>query len=466
MEHPSPPNIILVVFDTARRDRFGCYGYGRPTTPTVDGLARGGLVVETMISNGPWTMPAHGALFSGLYPSQHGCTTKGRRLRPTVATTVAEWLGCRGYDTWCATNNGLIGPRSGLARGFGHYHFPPDTFPLWRRAVRRVGAVAGRGHTGGAVVNDWLRRALPPARRRPLFLFVNYLECHWPYMPLRRFERRVSAAGVSPLAHLRYRLLMTSRFGPYEAIARATARELRLLSDLYDAALAQADHHLANVLGILERAGYLSRPTVVIVTADHGEHLGEHGLAGHAAALDDTLIRVPFVVWGPGIISPGRVADGFEFVDVLPSLAALLGAPLPAPYLGGRRRHLFSGADQDGDDVAFAEYLAWPPGKVAQLIRRNPSYDFAGLARDLVCARTRRFKLILRGDGTQALYDLETDPGETTDVSARHPAAVTALQARVAAARAEWAPWGADTPALSREEEREIDRRLADLGYI
>src|SRR5439155_25854053 len=124
------PDIVLVVFDTARWDRFGCYGYPKPTTPTVDGLARDGLRVETMLANCPWTLPSHGSLFTGLYPSQHGSQWQtGPHLRDSVKVTLAEWLRGLGYHTMCATSNGLISEGTRLSRGFNRYAFRMDLMP-------------------------------------------------------------------------------------------------------------------------------------------------------------------------------------------------------------------------------------------------------------------------------------------------------------------------------------------------
>jgi arylsulfatase A-like enzyme len=460
------PNIILVVFDTARRDRFGCYGYPRQTTPTVDALAQDGLLLDTMIANGPWTVPSHGSLFTGLYPSQHGAQWQtGPAMRDSVKVTLAEFLSELGYDTWCVTNNGLISQRSGLARGFVHHAFRLDVERGRRRIVRQVTKLLLGGDSGGAIMNDWLRGQLSSARR-PTFLFVNYLECHWCYAPPARFVRQVGGETHGLLEGLVYRATTAARVGPWEAIARADERQLNILSTLYDAELANADNHLRELLGMLEQAGHLARPTLVIVTSDHGEHIGEHGLADHHAALDDLLIRVPFVVWGPGVVPKTRRADVFEFVDLLPSLARLLDRPLPADYLEPRREHLFQGTDLGGDDVAFAEWRSWPDRERARLARRNPSYDFTGLARDLVCARSRQFKLVAGADGSEALYDLVADPLETADVSASHPGPLADLRARLEHARAEWAGWESGPQVYTAEEQRDLEKRLAELGYI
>ncbi len=169
----------------------------------------------------------------------------------------------------------------------------------------------------------------------------------------------------------------------------------------------------------------------------------------------------------PGIIPQARVHDLFEFVDVLPSLAQLLDRPLPVPYLEQRRRHLFSGRDRGGDGVAFAEWRAWTDRELARLARRNPSYDFTGLARNLVCARSTRFKLLAGSDGSRMLYDLQRDPNETTDVAAAHPGEAARLTTALEVAQREWATWeGEPPPEYSPEDRREIERRLAELGYI
>ncbi len=342
------PNIVLVVFDTARWDRFGCYGYERPTTPFVDGLAEQGLRVETMIANGPWTLPSHGSLFTGLYPSQHGSQWQtGPRLRDSVSITMAEWLRGLGYHTICATNNGLISERTGLSRGFDRYAFRLDLERGRRRLGRRVKKVLAGGDSGGLIINEWVRKELSNAPQ-PTFLFVNYLECHWSYVPPRRLEKRVGGPRFGLAEGIRYRAGLARNAGPWEAIARADERTLDVYRTMYDGELANADEHLRDLMAILRESGHVDgRPSLVMVTSDHGEHVGEHRLADHHASLDDHLIRVPFVAWGPGVVEPGTQSRPFELVDVFPSLARLLGRELPVPELANRRRALFDPAQRE-----------------------------------------------------------------------------------------------------------------------
>lgn len=469
------PTIVLVVFDTARWDRFGCYGYERATTPTVDALAADGTRVERMIANGPWTLPSHGSLFTGLYPSQHGSQWQtGPHLRENAAPTMAEWLRGLGYETVCATNNGLISPRTGLSRGFDRYAFRLDVERGLPRLARRVPKALRGGDSGGRIINRWIRREIRSVRR-PLFLFVNYLECHWSYAPPPRMLRQVGGPRFGPVEGLRYRTGLAARAGPWEAIARADPRTLDIYSALYDGELANADRHLEELLAILKQSGHLPEgETVVLVTSDHGEHLGEHGgegrprLADHHASLDDHLVRVPFVGWGPGVIGEPAVKGGlYELVDVLPSLARLLGLTPPAEHLAGRRSDLLTPVrDGFGEQYAFAEWRSWTEKERSRLARRNPAYDFSGLARDLVCVRDRRFKLVRTGDGTEALYDCEHDPAEEHDLLGDRTETAGRLRDRLDAALAEWATWDRPVSQASPEEEREIEQRLSELGYI
>lgn len=462
------PNIVLVVFDTARWDRFGAYGYARPTTPTVDSLAGSGLKVETMIANGPWTLPSHGSLFTGLYPTQHGSQWgTGNRLRDSVPLTMAEWLAGLGYQTVCATNNGLISAETGLARGFHRYGFRLDLERGRRRVVRRVKKAALGGDSGGRIVNAWLRHELREVRR-PLFLFVNYVECHWSYAAPIGLEKRVGGPRFGFLEGLRYRTRIAARVGPWEAIARADERTLGIYSTLYDAELLNVDGHLAELLDILEGTGHLgSEPTLLIVTSDHGEHLGEHRMADHHASLDDLLLRVPFIAWGPGLVPTEQRGRMYEFVDVLPSLARFLGKELALPHLQGRRSDLFlPHVSANGRDYAFAEWRSWSDEELARLARRNPSYDFSGLARDLVCVRDSRFKLVRSSNGVESLYDLVSDRAEGTDVAGSNPEAVRRLRHRLDAVVESWTEWDDARTEVSEEERREIEQRLSELGYI
>lgn len=458
------PNVVVVVFDTARWDRFGCYGYRRATTPTVDSLAAKGLKVDTMMANAPWTPPSHASLFTGLYPSQHGCQWGNEiRLRDSVPLTMAEWFRDSGYETVCATNNGLISNETRLARGFERYAFRLDLEKGRRRLARRAQKALFGGDSGGRIMNSWLEHELPRVKK-PMFLFVNYLECHWAYAPPRKFVRRVGGAKFRPGEGLHYRLRIADRMGPWEAIARADERTLNIYSALYDAELANADNHLARLLRILERSGHLE-DSIVLVTSDHGEHIGEHGLADHHASLDDVVARVPFVAWGPGVIPRGERGGVWELVDVFPSLVQLLGRELPTPYLRQRRSDMFAETPKEAGS-AVSEWRRWNEKEMSRLARRNPSFDFSGLGRDLLSVRNERYKLVQGSDGFRSLFDLEADPDETHDVASAYPDLVARFSDELQSALEDWSPWDRDEMGLTEDESRTIEEHLSALGYI
>jgi arylsulfatase A-like enzyme len=462
------PDIVLVVLDTARVDRFGCYGHPRATTPTVDTLAADALRATNMAANAPWTLPSHASLFTGLYPGQHGSQWRtGPRLRDRVPLTMAEWLRSLGYQTVCATNNGLISERTRLARGFDRYAFRLDLERGLPRIARRLKKGLVGGDSGGRIVNRWLHRILPEVRG-PLFLFVNYLECHWAYVPPPRLRRLVGGPSFGLVDGLRYRLRTADRVGPWEAIARADERTVEILSTLYDGEHRSADTHLAELLEVLTRAGRLREGrTLVLVTSDHGEHVGEHGLADHHASLDEHLLHIPFVAWGPGIVQPGTKDGLYESVDVLPSLARTLGRALPAPYLDDRRSDLLiPDGTGDGKQYAFAEWRSWTERERSRLAKRNPSFDFSNLDRDLVSVRDRRFKLVRASDGSERLYDLQGEGGEEVDVADQHPAVVKRLRDRLLAEQESWRAWEEEQEPLDDEARAEIEGHLSALGYI
>lgn len=458
------PNIALIVLDSARADRFGCYGYARPTTPRIDALAEEGLLCEAMITQGPWTIPSHGSLFTGLYPSEHAAQWQtGMRLGPTVETTLAELLRGVGYSTLCVSENPLITEATGLTRGFDRVVIRSAAEGTLRRALRKARKAAALGGTGGDLVTEHALEALA-GLRQPFFLFANYLECHWAYAGDPRFERELMRDPRSWLATVRARYREGLREGPWQGIARADEKRLRRLNDAYDACVRTADRLVSELLDGLGALGLLS-DTLVLITADHGENIGDHGLADHHASLADTLIRVPFIAWSPARIAPRRAAGQYEFVDVLPTLAKLVEAPLPASL---RERPYADFTSDPGKRHAFSEWRRWTEGELAGLRKRNPSYDFSAMPGNLLAVRTPRYKLVSDDRRGETLFDLEADPGETRDVAALKPEVAAQLRQALEEQRAAWegAPAFDRIGAYSDADSAEIERRLADLGYI
>jgi arylsulfatase A-like enzyme len=457
---PRPANIVIVVVDSARRDRFGCYGYRRPTTPHIDEFATGALVYDRMIAPAPWTIPSHASLFTGVYPREHGAqfpTPALSREQRTLATHLAD----HGYHCVAASANPFLVWDEGLGAGFEEV-VVRRTLDERSRWHRTFGALMGRRDAGGASLVRFAAERLR-AWPRPYFLFVNLMECHWYYGPPVAFEARFSRRPVSHFtSYLRRRRLRG--IPAWEAMATASPQELELYSDLYDGALACADDHIGVLLGAIEAADG-REDTLVVILADHGEHLGEGGLADHQASVRQTLIHVPCLIRAPEG-RRGRIAGLVQTTDLVAGLCRSAGVPVPSRLAGRTSADPLRLAPSDhGREVAFAEWQHWGAAKMASLQARAPHCDFSALPRGLEAVQDHRFKLVVDlGTGHETLFDLVADPAERHDCAAAAPEAVTRL-------RRELVAWRATHPAaasavFSREEETRVEARLRQLGYI
>jgi len=343
-----PPSIVLITLDTTRVDHLSCYGYERETTPRLDAFAARAVRFRRAWSTSSWTLPAHASLFSGLYPSRHGAhydsggdAVLGSVVRlPAAAyvkagmlhgevTTLAEMLAARGYRTGAFVAGPWLHRSFGLLQGF---EVKDD----------RVAGFAGRPAdeiTRNAVA--WLR-TIPP--NEPYLLFANYFDPHAPYEPARSYADLPRAAEpFDP---------------PYAELMRGTVRlgpdERAILRDRYDAEIRVMDGELGRLLDeVLARPG--AERTMVVVTADHGEALGEEGRFGHGYWLSEELIRVPLIVRYPHDRDGGSWNDApVQLVDVLPMLAGELGMALPEGVEGvavGQRQIAYAELYQEATAV-------------------------------------------------------------------------------------------------------------------
>lgn len=453
------PSIVLIVIDTARRERFGAYGYHRPTTPVMDGIAATGAVFEQMIATAPWTLPSHASLFTGLYAREHGAERPAYRMREGILT-LAEHLDTCGYSTAVFSNNRLVSTRTGLVDGvsetFRRHTFDPA---MKRAALHRMRILLGQIDRGARLTNraveDFLRR-----RSRPFFIFINYMECHGHYRPLRSFERRFVRRRFTLVDSARHRIRMRQR-RVWDGLGW-NAEEQELLNDLYDASLAYVDERIGELLEIVDRSG--GDEPIVLITADHGENLGDHERFGHDLSLDQTLIRVPCIARTPGG-TRRRISGLVQLTDVFAGLCGLAGAPVPL-HLTDRPFAVDPFRLQPGDRgraYAFSESHQWEGGHLQERLRRAPAFKPMPSA-DAV--QDGRFKLIVERTGSgEQLFDLHTDPGETQDVAGTHPGE----RSRLRAALEEWErlcqPVG-NTTAYTAEEERMLTARLEELGYL
>ncbi|MEE2665704.1 MAG: sulfatase [Myxococcota bacterium] len=427
---PARPPIVLITLDTTRSDRLGCYGYALPTSPQLDRLCEDATRYDSAYSTTSWTLPAHASLFTGEYTYSHGVRYdtdgplvlsdaidhrsatryRARGLdadKPTLASRLSE----AGY----ATAGFVAGPWMkrvfGLASGFDHW----DDEGIDEENGRRADAL-----TDAAIA--WLRSHT----RAPFLLFLNYYDAHSPYSPPDGWRDRFAdqIASGRPLPE------------PGEPMT------LEQANAFYDAEIAFADHHLGRLLDALRDLG-LYAPAWIIVTADHGDVIGEHGTAGHGRYLWEEEIRIPLVIKRPGG-GQGVDAAPIQLTDIAPMLLEGLGLP-SLPRAGGPRVR--------GDDAVLAELYPLP-------------LMFAkGDWRALVVGR---HKLMWNSRGRHKLHDLGAPAGEDEDRAKFAVSRTDSLLERLEELTGVLPP--PRTSAASAGTGDEIDdatrRALEGLGYL
>jgi arylsulfatase A-like enzyme len=461
------PNVLLVVFDTARADALEPYGAPAGNTPAVADLAARGAFAPFAISTSNWTLPSHASMFTGLLPRALGLTAPprtGSRLsnpRPALeaqrARLLPEVLRRRGYAVGGVSANPWITRVNGFGRGMDWFQNVGGETGRESLRRRRPGwwlrALAARQDDGAVDAERILGRRLGEGPPRPFFWFVNLMECHTPYLPPRPYDDLGLLDRWGAVRDV-------VRYQTAPAIARVCLGELDVPPDamarmrhLYERAVRQMDDWLGRVLERLDRHGVLDE-TLVIVTSDHGENFGEGHLVGHAFSVDQRLVRVPLAWAGPG-------ASPFPAVTSLASLPRLV-----AEAIGLEDHPWADDACPPGTAVAQNEgLLQWTDSESRALARVwGVAEQALAAVQPMSCATDGRFKLTRMGE-EERLFDLRADPGESVDVIAEHPGPAEAL--RLVLDRTDSpAPVTVPTVRYSDEEEREIEARLEALGYL
>jgi len=283
------PNIVLISIDTLRFDRLGCTGYTKSSTPNLDQLAKEAVLFEHVYTPVPITLPAHASLLTSSHPSTHGVRDNGEALASTVPT-LAEQFRNHGYQTAAFIGSFVLDRRFGLARGFDSYW---GEFALHRFAGADPGQVQIRGDRVEAAAEAWIRLH----GGSPFFLFIHFYDLHGPYLLPASWRSRF--AGRT-----------------------------------YDGELAYVDSLIGKLRLKLRESGLYDR-TVLAVTADHGEGLGDHGERNHGFFLYRATTQVPLIIRVPGgARTGGRVKSTTRLIDIAPTLTEIAGVPTPASFEG------------------------------------------------------------------------------------------------------------------------------------
>jgi len=387
-----PRNAILISIDTLRPDHLSCYGHDRPTSPTLDKLAGEGVRFTDVTSAAPWTLPAHATMLTGLYPSHHGVKSHETRL-PDSAVTLAEEFRDHGFQTLAVVNTHNVGaPQFQLGQGFQEFRYIVETEEDPRTMKVRT-------YDSGEVVVSTAKELLRErAADQPFFLFLHFYDVHTDFTPKDEYK----AEFVGPYAG-RLTGLSTQLNGIRTRKEQLAEADVRWLREMYDAEIRQLDDLLGRFFAWLGEQG-LFEDTVFLVTSDHGEEFQEHGSLLHGTTQYQELLRIPWILRGPGVPSGTVLDDAVHGVDITPTLLAAMGIPSSVP--------------RDGLDVS----VLWKGGTLPERVFFGEAdHNNRIEGRDVIDIK----RMVRRGSdklhwnratGEFEFYDLATDPGERTDL--------------------------------------------------
>lgn len=410
-------NVLLITIDTLRADAVGVYGQPGGITPVIDRLAAAGLRFDDAHAHNVVTLPSHANILSGRLPPDHGVRDNAGFRFPAAPETIATLLKAQGYRTAAFVSAFPLESRFGLARGFDLYDdrfadaAPRPTFLVQER----------RGTETVALARQWIEAA----GGNPWFCWLHLYEPHFPYEPDPAFATRFPNRP-------------------------------------YYGEVAAADAALAPVVEPLLAAGRDGR-TLVVLTSDHGEALGDHGEATHGVFAYEAALRVPLIVYQPRLFAPAIVTTPAGHVDLLPTVLDALSLPMPDGLAG---KSLLVSEPKTGFITDVAAALRRPKGRVKPAptgYETNPTYfeamsasfnrrwaPLAGVIRD----RTKYIDLPI-----PELYDLRADPGETRNLAQAEPERLEDMRRLLAHFRT------SDRGAAPAPESAETRERLRSLGY-
>ena len=398
----TPTNVILVTIDTVRADRLGCYGAKDVETPTLDGLARDGIVFERAISQVPLTWPSHAAILTGMYPFQNGVQDfTGQPLDPHIKS-VAQAFKERGYATGAVVSAFVLDRSWGLARGFDFYDdaFAPEAF-----RHRELGLVDRKAGESVDRAIKWLSKT----PHHPFFFWLHLYDPHSPYDPPEPY-------------HTHYR------------------------SHLYDGEIAYADHELGRLIVYLKQTHLYDR-SLIIFLSDHGESLGEHGENEHGFFVYNSTVHIPLIVKPPAGsgLHADRVSVPVETTDVAPTLLRLAGVKNPIEEQFQSKGLL--NLDSQKSSPAYSETL----------------YTFSSFGwSPLHALETSRYQYI---DAPEPeLYDLINDPEEKTNLAPQQAATVAVFKDQLQK-RLQTRPFHGSQDGESKLDPN-AEEKLRALGYV
>lgn len=444
---PQGPNVLLISIDSLREDHLSCSGYARTTSPAIDRLAAEGLLFEQHVSSSSWTLPGHASLFTSVPDSVHGAFDTDRRI-PESMHTLAERFREAGWRTQGFFAGPYLHPAFGFGQGFesyldcASYKERMDGKPAGEWAMDKdVQRASHEDITNPTVYAAW-QKWLAQRQPGPFFTFVHLWDVHFDYIPPPPFDKQFDPDYAGSVTGRNF-------FTDPAINAQMPERDKQHIVALYDGEIAWTDSFVARMRADLEREGLLEN-TIVVITADHGEELFEHGGKGHRRTLFDEVLRIPLVLRYPAALPRGaRIQAQTSSIDVGPTLLELAGLPAATDVLGTSLVHF-------ARDPASAH----PRRAVSEL---------ASVGRNLRTVRTLETKLFDdAGRNLGYWFDLARDPREQQPITEfESEAGKRALAGYQAEVQHLEAFLNAHPPSsASSDVPPDVRHGLKELGYI
>src|SRR5713226_9154706 len=395
------PNVVVITIDTLRPDHLGCYGYKQIRTPNIDALAADGIRFERAYTSVPVTLPSHTVIFTGTYPIYSGmhdfAANKLSPTQPTLASVLKE----HGYTTGAVVASAVLDSRFGLNHGFDFYY---DHFDFSRLQESNLDEMERPGNVVADVTLDWLTKNY----QKKFFLWMHLYDPHYPYRPPAPYSQEYA-------------------------------------SHPYDGEIAFADAQVGRLLRFLKEKG-LYQNTLIVLSGDHGESLGEHGEKTHGFFIYNATLRVPLILHLPGEASAKTVTDLVNLADLMPTVLQILKVDVPSQVQGRNLLAIMAPKKEDKSRSLYAETF---------LPRLHFNWS------ELRGIETENYHFI---DAPKPeLYDLTKDPGETQNLFGEKKAVAEEMRARLATLIQQY------TAGQELAEKTGLDpalmERLKSLGY-
>jgi len=429
------PNVMLISIDTLRKDHCSAYGYERNTTPNLRVLAEQGARFDLAYAPSSSTAPSHATMFTALYPITHQVLKQGHKLSQEDYT-LAECLSANGYQTAAVVASFVLDAKFGFSQGFSFYD---DTFKLSTSSIQRKywadqpDVIDQRADETTRKAIGWLRKQR--SWEQPFFLFVHYFDPHAPYDPPKPIVSQLVPHGKEQT-------------------------DLEKIVRRYDGEIAFTDREIGKLLTAMKHMG-IEENTLVVLTSDHGEGLGQHDHLGHSINIYEEAVRVPLILRWPERIAQGSVfSRQVELVDLAPTILDLIGIKPDGFSCQGRSLAASlrgeSSLDKDRPIYLYREY--YKDRQMKLLSGKNVRLDGEKFG-----IRLGDWKYIEgKEENTKELFDLAADPHELVNLSNTFPKKTAELATQLT----EWKKGHARKETVRNRIPEEDLERLKALGYV